>query len=191
MSAEEITALIQRRMESRYRRIKFVHEELSRLNQKASQRKAGDPASFEDFAFNNADFSVYQKIPVDEFELLYVAGLEDFAESFYQKAFKANREKIRDSISRSYIKVGPFYVLKKANPLILSIMRSLHTSLEFAPLLAAADFAGNGALSGIIAALDGVVIRHDDGAQTKLRVKDAVLTGIFYPFGKAFTVTLM
>jgi hypothetical protein len=159
--------------------------------------------SFEDLVFSTIDFSIYRKIDVEEFSLLFDEGLKDFGESFYQKAFKTNRENIRKTIFRFYLKAGPFYICRKTNPLILSIMRSLHTSLEFAPLLAPDDLAGNAAgYRSIIAALDGVVIRHDDGMETRLftRSPDAnartegqvtLLWGIFHPFGKAHTIPLL
>ncbi|MDR2048804.1 MAG: hypothetical protein LBP69_05065 [Treponema sp.] len=203
--AETVTALIRRRIESRYRRIRFVYQELTKIN--ATIRPgAVYGGSFEDLVFSTIDFSVYRKIDAEEFSLLFDEGLADFGETFYQKAFKTNRENIRKTISRFYLKAGPFYVCRKTNPLILSIMRSLHTSLEFAPLLAADDFAGAGSQAGqyqaIIAALDGVVIRHDDGMETRLFTrspetkaqtegKAAPLWGTFHPLGKAHTIPLL
>jgi hypothetical protein len=204
--AETVTALIRRRIESRYRRIRFVHQELAKIN--ATLRPgAVYGGSFEDLVFSTIDFSVYRKIDAEEFSLLFDEGLTDFGETFYQKAFKTDRENIRKTIFRFYLKAGPFYVCRKTNPLILSIMRSLHTSLEFAPLLAADDFAGDsssqaGQYRAIIAALDGVVIRHDDGMETRLftrnpktdaktEEKAAALWGTFHPLGKAHTIPLL
>jgi hypothetical protein len=200
---EAVIALIRRRVESRYRRIRFVHQELAKVNTKAQTALPGAArgGSFEDLVFSTIDFSVYGKIDAEEFSLLFDEGLDDFSEAFYQKAFKTNRENIRKTIFRFYIKVGPFYVCKKTNPLILSIMRSLHTSLEFAPLLAPDDPAA-GQCETVIAALDGVVIRHDDGMETLLftQVPEGArgtipngapsLWGTFHPFGKAHTVKL-
>jgi hypothetical protein len=195
--AGTLIALVRRRIESRYRRIGFVHSELVKL---AGKQKDGTApgGSFEDFVFSTIDFSVYQKIPAEEFALLFDEGLSDFDEEFYRKAFGTDRENVRQTIFRSYIRVGPFYVCRKSTPLILSIMRSVHTSLEFAPLFTAADL-GEGAEAeerrrSLIAALDGVVIRHDDGAETALFVpdaEDAALCGTFYPQGKAHTVILI
>jgi hypothetical protein len=233
--AEAVTALIRRRIESRYRRIRFVHQELAKVDAKIrAEGRAGtsdhppEPAlarppgpalvhppgptpahpprpdyngSFEDLVFSTIDFSVYRKIDAEEFSLLFDEGLEDFGESFYQKAFKTNRENIRKTIFRFYLKAGPFYVCRKTNPLILSIMRSLHTSLEFAPLLVPDDLAGDDQFRAIIAALDGVVIRHDDGMETRLFVRgpepnakpegQAALWGTFHPLGKAHTIPLL
>jgi hypothetical protein len=212
MNADELTALVRRRIESRYRRICCVHRELAKVNA-AARRKTGNGGgadkggaafggSFEDFVFGQIDFSEYQKIGAEEFTLLFDEGLSDFDETFYQKAFKTSRESIRQTILRSYIQAGPFYVCKKASPLILSIMRSLHTSLEFAPLLAPSDLgndAGGGAerdaqYRSLAAALDGVVIRHDDGMETRLFAPEkggGALCGTFHPLGKAHTITLI
>jgi hypothetical protein len=241
-NAEAVTALIRRRIESRYRRIRFVYQELAKVDAKirtdgappagsggipgsggaagpggsggAAYGGAAYGGSFEDLVFSTIDFSVYRKIDAEEFLLLFNEGLEDFDETFYQKAFKTDRETIRKTISRFYLKAGPFYICRKTNPLILSIMRSLHTSLEFAPLLGPDDIAGNSTekaeqakrYGAIIAALDGVVIRHDDGMETRLftrgpetdakteekaRASGALLWGTFHPFGKAHTVSLL
>ncbi|MDR0403681.1 MAG: hypothetical protein LBH35_08855 [Treponema sp.] len=238
--AETVTALIRRRIESRYRRIRFVYQELAKVDARiraesrpadsgpsvypagpaapanAAAGKSGPPGaksgaayggSFEDLVFSTIDFSVYRKIDAEEFSLLFDEGLEDFAETFYQKAFKTNRENIRKTIFRFYLKAGPFYVCRKINPLILSIMRSVHTSLEFAPLLAPDDLDEDsaGQYGAIIAALDGVAIRHDDGMETRLFIrrpetaktaaemngKAAPLWGTFHPFGKAHTIPLL
>jgi hypothetical protein len=255
--AEAVTALIRRRIESRYRRIRFVYQELAKVDAKiradglpgahsagpgeaagsggtagsggaaVPSHSAGGPksgairppgaaygGSFEDLVFSTIDFSVYRKIDAEEFSLLFDGGLEDFDETFYRKAFKTDRETIRKTISRFYLKAGPFYVCRKTNPLILSIMRSLHTSLEFAPLLAPDDLAGDSTeqaeeakhCGAIVAALDGVVIRHDDGMETRLFTRgpetDAKnagvpggpavsLWGTFHPFGKAHTIPLL
>jgi hypothetical protein len=89
-------------------------------------------------------------------------------------------------------------------------MRSIHTSLEFGPLLGPDDFAGNsgkriGQRETIIAALNGVVIRHDDGMETRLftrpetasaapspkEAKSLTLWGTFHPMGKAHTILLL
>jgi hypothetical protein len=191
---------LRRRIESRYRRICFVHRELAKLD--AAAGESGIPGSsvkdtpdggtvrngsFEDFVFSRIDFSVYKKIEAEEFCLLFDEGLADYEESFFRKAFAMNREKVRETIRHSYIRVGPFYVCKSANPLLLSIMRTLHTSLEFAPLVT-----GNDAVDaeGLGAALDGVVIRHHDGMETRLFMKDSSLYGTFHPMNKAYTVML-
>ena len=220
--AEALVALIRRRIESRYRRIVFVHRELAKLDAAAKQsfsasesedgkndvtEKSGESTktmgrNFEDFVFSHIDFSVYKKIDAEEFRLLFDEGLSDYEESFYQKNFAMNSEEIRGIINGSYIKAGPFYLCKKAGPLLLSIMRTVHTSLDFAPLLGADDISGPEQLREVVGVLDALVIHHDDGMETRLFVPKKtmntagtdslpLLCGIFHPLGKPYTVTLI
>jgi hypothetical protein len=201
-SAEALTHRIRQRIESRYRRICFVYRELAKLDSAA--KGSGTPeavkdtagvnaaaGSFEDFVFSRIDFSIYKKINAEEFRLLFDAGLADYEELFFRKAFAMNREQVRETIRSSYIKAGSFYVCKSAGPLLLSIMRTLHTSLEFAPLLTGNDVADTEQLGLLTAALDGVVIRHDDGMETRLFIKDNSLYGTFQPMHKAYTLRLI
>jgi hypothetical protein len=110
-----------------------------------------------------------------------------------------NSTETRAVINNSYIRVGPFYVCKKSSPLLLSIMRTLHSSLEFVPLLDAKDISVE-QLGLTAELLDGVIIRHDDNSETKLfipgnnpgsRESSSMLCGTFHPLGKACTITLI
>jgi hypothetical protein len=205
-AAETLVNTIRQRIESRYRRIRFVHEELVKLDTAAKEQigKGGSPApayngNFEDFVFSHIDFSVYKKIDAEEFRLLFDEGLSDYDESFFQKAFTMNREAVRSTIKSAYIKVGAFFVSKSAGPLLLSIMRTLHSSLEFAPLLTKEDLNPEQLLAAA-GALDGTVILHDDGRETRLFVPKkevpqsgpgGTLCGTFHPLNKAYTITLI
>ena len=235
MNADEIVALVRRRIESRYRRILFVHKELDRLNALAKLEpsakieppekpelpvKPGMPAdktetagekagknplakrSFEDFVFSRINFSVYKKIDTEEFKLLFIDGLSDYDDSFYPKFFSINREEVKKIINESYVKAGPVYLCKKSGPLLLSIMRTVHTSLDFAPLLGSADIPDREGIKAVAGVLNGLVIKHDDGMETKLfapKPEDnncnvqsaALLCGTFHPLGKACTITLI
>ncbi|GHU82818.1 hypothetical protein FACS189468_7420 [Spirochaetia bacterium] len=130
-------SIIRERIESRYQRIRFVQEELGKLDFK----KIKTPAAFNDinqidqFIFDHIDFSIYQKISAEQFRLIYDTGLDDFGDSFFQRAFKMDREELRKVIHRNYLKIGGAYYGKNENPLLLPIMRNLHTSLEFVPLI--------------------------------------------------------
>ena len=218
MNAEELAALVRQRIESRYRRLVFVHKELNRLNVLAKQESLSLPQfpplasyfsenplpgrSFEDFVFSCIDFSFYKKIDAEEFTLLFDKGLDDYGDAFYQKAFSMSREEVQKTISESYesyIKEGSFYLCKKSSPLLLSIMRTLHTSLDFAPLLGGGD---EGQIKAAAEVLDGLAIRHGDGMETKLFMPKAgekipgiqgrpLLCGTFYPLGKACTIALL
>ena len=244
MNAEELVALVRRRIESRYKRILFVHKELERLNalakleplakqelsakptepvHSAGQAAAGEGSppektantekskpkpgalpgrSFEDFVFSRINFSVYKKIDTEEFNLLFCGGLDDYDETFYQKAFSLSRKEIQKLINESYVRAGPFYLCKKSSPLLLSIMRTLHTSLDFASLIGSNEITDADQIKAIAEILDGLVIRHDDGMETKLFMPKAeeknpgiqgepVLCGTFHPLGKACTITLI
>jgi hypothetical protein len=220
--AETLIKILNRRLESRYRRIKFVYQELARLNtvlqpgalpasggavgveiRGAAGAAANSVAplavpggSFEDLVFKNIDFSIYKKIEAEEFRLLFDEGLEDYNDDFFEDAFKMSREEVREIIISAYIKIGPFFVCKKSGPLLLSFLRTLQTSLEFAPILTAKDTESPEQYSALIAALNGVVIRHSDGTETKLFVPpaaehDPALSGTFHPLGKAHTIALI
>ena len=217
MNADEIVALVRRRIESRYRRILFVHKELDRLNALAKleppakkTEAAGDNSeknplsrrSFEDFVFSRINFSVYKKIDTEEFNLFFNDGLSDYDDSFYLKFFSIGREEVKKIISESYVKAGPVYLCKKSGPLLLSIMRTLHTSLDFAPLLGSDDIPGSEGIKAVAGVLNGLVIKHNDGMETKLFVpkpennnlniqSTALLCGTFHPLGKACTITLI
>ncbi|MDR2102176.1 MAG: hypothetical protein LBP43_06365 [Treponema sp.] len=127
--------IITGRLERRYLRIRFVQEELGKLD----FTQAGPGTAFEDFIFSRIDFSVYNKIDEKTFRLLYETGPDDYGDAFFEKNFRRSRGEIGDIIRRSYKKIGPFYYMlrRKAppNPLLLSIMRTLQSSLEFLPLL--------------------------------------------------------
>ena len=210
MNADEIVALVRRRIESRYRRLLFVHKELERLNALAKLEPAAKKTgtvektpgvldlsnrSFEDFVFSRINFSIYKKIDTEEFLLLFCEGLSDYEDAFYMKFFSMNREEVRKVINASYVKAGPVYLCKKSSHLLLSIMQTVHTSLEFAPLLGSGDIAGRDQIKAVAGVLDGLVIRHDDGMETNLFIpeaeKKALLCGTFHPLGKACTITLI
>ena len=220
---EELLAVVKQRIESRYRRILFVHHELAKLNvavKQAGPIKTIPGGSFEDFVFSAIDFSIYKKIDAEEFRLLFDEGLADFEESFYQKTFTMSREDIRRTITEAYIKEDSFYICKRTGLLLLSIMRTVHSSLDFAPVLTSDDvaeisrrtragdtcvngqgfFSGKDQLRAAAKLLDGALIRHKDGMETKLftpKAKnnenipaDPLLCGTFYPMGKAYDYSI-
>ncbi|MDR0447425.1 MAG: hypothetical protein LBH07_02025 [Treponema sp.] len=183
----DLVDLVRRRIESRYRRILFVHQELAKLD---SAPKAIPGESFEDFVFRQIDFSRYNKIDSEEFRMLFDDGLTDFGESFYREKFGMNREEIRKIISGTYKKTGSFFICNKTSPLLLSIIRTVHTSLEFAPILSAEDFADLEQFDNVLGLLNGMAIHHDDGMETVLFQTQTALWATFYPLGKAYTIAL-
>jgi hypothetical protein len=200
------------RLNRRYLRIRFVQSELERLDFK----KAAPGVRFDDFVFEQIDFSTYKKISEEEYSLYSPEGLEDFEDSFFTRNFRVSREKIRGLINGSYTRIGGFYFIKQekmlSNPLLMSVLRTLQTSLEFAPLLtkeairdecriweaeSGAFFPpedGNRFFACLLRALHGASVVHSDGMKTELStVQEAntlVLRGAFHPQGKTYTVTL-
>jgi hypothetical protein len=128
---------IRQGLNRRYLRIRFVQGELGRLD----FSKAAPGAAFNDFVFDQIDFSAYKKISEEEFTLVSGGGLEDFDASFFERAFRLSREKAALLINAAYTRIGGFYYIKQekllANPLIMAILRNLQTSLEASPLFSA------------------------------------------------------
>jgi hypothetical protein len=145
--------ILAERLDRRYRRVCIVQAELGRLDLK----KADPGAELEDFVFGETDFSAYNQIPETVFRALYLDGLNDFRDGFFVKAFGLERAAAAAAIARGYQKIGPVYYSRNPypegnlrasrsaadprrphtgspNPLMLSLMRTLETSLEFAPL---------------------------------------------------------
>lgn len=132
--------LVARKMESRYRRVAFVQQSLEQADWKVMEHmsrvssrvsKAKPEMCFEDFMFAQTDFSIYDKIDAEDFTLLYIDGLDDLPDDFYTKMFSKEKNEIRKIISARYKPVDGFYI-SDGNPLLIPIMRSIHTSLDFA-----------------------------------------------------------
>ncbi|GHU07889.1 hypothetical protein FACS1894151_02900 [Spirochaetia bacterium] len=214
--------IITRRLERRHRRIHFVQDELGKLDFK--QAKPGE--NLEDFVFSHTDFSVYRNISAEDFRL-FDEGLEDFEDRFFVQAFNLQRRDVIGLIRRGYSnKSKGGYTINRENPLLLSVMRSLHTSLDFAPLITQTEVNGewqkllnlliasygspaNRPLppeeellarlyATLLALLDGVTVKHRDGAKTELRAETVnqnnsariILKGIFHPRGRPYTINL-
>jgi hypothetical protein len=190
-AAGEDPGLLGERLSRRYRRICFVQEELGKLD--FSKAQTGEV--LETFVFNHIDFSYYKIIEENVFSPLFIDGPEDFGEPFFEKTFRLNRGAVKKIIAGHYQKIGGLYYLRQENPLILSIMRSLHTSLDFLPLFSLEEIRGECAglarileargLRGpgtfpalerkvptlfpcLIRALDGLSVAHEDGQKTGL-----------------------
>ena len=125
---------VRRGLNRRYLRIRFVQSELERLDFK----KAKPGVKFDDFMFEQIDFSAYKKISGEGYSLFGPEGLEDFEPSFFTRNFRLSREQTQALIRRAYARIGGFYYIKQekllSNPLLMSILRTLQTSLDFAPL---------------------------------------------------------
>ncbi len=117
-----------RNMESRYRRIAFVQQTLGKID--FSKAKLG--SNFEDFIFEQSDFSMYEKIDAETFTLLFIDGLDDLRDDFYTNMLSREKREIQKIISARYKLMNGFYV-SDGNPFLIPIMRSIHTSLDFVP----------------------------------------------------------
>lgn len=188
-----------------YYRLCRVQQELGSLNFK----KAAPNTSPEDFVFSQIDFSRYREIPEKTFEGLFLEGISDFSGGFFKSNFGLAAEEINPLIQASYKKTDGQYKIQKENPVILSVMRNLETSLENKSLFNAAqinmelknllDFVGAGMPDEtgllyplLVSSLDNVHITHEDGTKTRLFVSGKEeLSGTFQPEGKAWTRVLV
>jgi hypothetical protein len=186
---------VQRRLDRRYARIRVVYKELSKLD----FSKAGAGTSLEDMVFAQTDFDRYRKIRRDDFSVFFDEGLEDFEDSFYKYNLMMDRGAVRRAISRWYRSEGDYYVCAGENPLLQGIMRSLHTALDFAPLLRAEDILRESAFlvrflqshsalgeddfsaltetwdslfSALLRSLDKATVIHTDGMATTLFIQE-------------------
>jgi hypothetical protein len=123
----ESNNFVTRKMESRYRRIAFVQHSLENID----FSKAKPENRFEDFIFAQSDFSIYEKIDAESFQLLYIDGLEDLSDDFYTKVLSREKFEIQKIISARYKLIDGFFV-SDGNPFLIPIMRSVHTSIDFA-----------------------------------------------------------
>jgi len=197
-----------RRIERRYLRLRRVQEELGRLDFK----QAAPGASPEDYIFSRIDFDRYRKMSEKDFDALFPEGLTDFDETVLQKNFGLGRNGIKSLIESSYVKKENFYAILRENPLVISIMRALDSSLECSPLFAPEEIQGeleklleflnaqkypvkNDAyrlFPLLVQSLDNVTITHGDGMETKLFISpNGDLSGTFRPGNKPWTITLI
>jgi len=196
--------IIERRIDRHYKRLCRVQEELEHLNSRKNAAK--NDLSFKDFAFNQTDFTPYKKMNQNHYELLVPEALFDFTESFLSANFGMERNDLLILIENKYIKQDGFYILKDDNPLVISIMRALDTSLENAELFTMEEI--DSELSHLpsnlnvpnkeelfpqlISCLDGLNITHSDGQKTRLFTEpNAELKAVFMPGSKAWTRVLI
>jgi len=206
------------RMDRRYQRLCRIQKELGRLDLKKAAQENSPDTALEDYVFSRIDFSRYQTMNEKEFEFLVPGGLTDFSEAFFKKNFRLGRSELQSLIKRSYKKTDGVYRIQPAdqweNSLILSVMRTLETSLETLPLFTAEEIQDEtenllGFVEGsagkrsilpgmkrlyplLVSGLDNVHITHADGMTTRLFISaGGDLSGTFQPGGKPWTVTLI
>ena len=208
--AEGKTAgIIKRRINRCYLRLCRIQEELGQLDLKKAVPGVSPGTTLEDYVFSQINFSRYREIDEKYFETLVPEGLTDFNEAFLHKAFGMGRREIQSTIEESYIHSDRQYRLRRDNPLILSIMRTLESSLENLPLFGGREIqkeletlvahTGSGSIQCtelfyrfLVYSLDEVLITHDDGMTTKLFISpQGDLSGTFRPGNKPWTRILI
>jgi hypothetical protein len=202
--------LLTRGIHRRFLRLCRLQGELAGLDLK----KAEPGVSLEDFVFSKIDFSRYKEIEVDYFQRLFLEGLKDFSDAFFKEKFYLDKNEVQSMIETDYKKTEGIYRLQRENSMILSVMRTLETSLEDLPLFTPEEISeevkkipgfdsGNlGAFSPeiqnvemlfqlLVLSLDGVVIRGED-METRLAISaEGNLEGVFRPDNKPWTRILI
>jgi len=201
------TGPVKKRINRLYLRLCRLQEELGRLDLKKAKPNISLGLSLEDYIFSNIDFSRYREINENYFKTLFSEGLADFGEGFLSKNFNRSRSEIKTLIEQSYKKADGVYRIGKESPLILSVMRTLETSLDTLPIFnleeitkefdrIPAKYGGREnqekLYSLLVTSLDGVIITHDDSMTTKLSITaSGELAGTFRPADKPWTLVLI
>jgi hypothetical protein len=182
--------LFRRRLDRRYARLCIIQGELGALD----FNKAEKGSSLEDFVLSQTDFSRYREIPAAGFAFFTSEGLGDFEEPFFLKYFGISGPETLALIERSYRKEEAVYRLVRENPLILSVMRTIQTSLELGPLIRPEEVPEipRGLFRDFVYKLDNRFITHEDGASTRLFISPSGdLSGTFRPGNKPWTLVLI
>jgi len=203
----EAAGPVKKRINRQYYRLCRLQEELGQLDLKKAKPSVSLGFNVEDYIFSNIDFSRYKEINETCFVRFFAEGLEDFPDAFLWINFRRRRDDIKDLIEKSYKKTEGVYRVIKEGPLLLSVMRTLETSLETVPPFCLSEimeeldripakYGGKENKKKIfwlfVSSLDGVVITHDDGMATKLFITDSGdLAGTFRPADKPWTLILI
>ena len=204
--------IIRKKIDRCYARLCRVQQELGGLDLKKAGPGMAQGSALEDYVFSKIDFSRYRKIEEKDFEEFFLEGLADFDDGFFKKNLSRGRKEIKNLIEESYKKTEGQYIILKENPVILSVMRTLDTSLESSPLFCAEeineevkkllDFVsgrkeellpGAGRLyRSLVFSLNGLSITHKDNMTTKLFISpNGDLSGTFRPADKPWTLVLI
>ena len=220
--AKRETVILKNRIERRYLRLCRVQEELGRLDfKKALAHNSGHGTSPEDYVFSQIEFSKYRQIEEKEFEGFFLVGLEDFDENFFSNNFGRSRTELRSLIRESYKKDEAAYKILREHPLLLSVMRTLETSVEDSPLFSSneiraelenlfsflekeksprnrefppgfAESRSKQLYPLLVSCLDNTLVTHDDGMETRLFISPkGDLMGTFRPGNKPWSRVLI
>ena len=206
--------IIEKKINRHYLRLCRVQEELGKLDLKKSKT-----ASLEDYVFSQLDFTPYKEIPELEFENILMESIQDFNEAFFQRNFNLNKNDAHILIKKFYVKEDSLYIMQGENPLVISLIHSLYTSLEDSGLFSMEDIENElnifssiskerdpevpllpdteSIFYQLINSLGGLNITHNDGMKTKLFIKSREdgsienLSATFMPNNKAWTRVLI
>jgi hypothetical protein len=136
---ERDKGLFHNKILSRYERINYIQDIFEKLDFKAA--KPG--MQFEDLFFQQAGYEFYERIAKRYFEIVFIDGLDDFEDSFYNLVFNCSKDEIAKIISQSYKKKDGHYLLRSKDlSKVKKIMSILHTSIQFRPILTEKEFIG-------------------------------------------------
>ena len=201
--------IITRRINRCHYRLCRIQDELEQLDLKKAAPAISSGTAVEDYIFSQINFYRYREMDGEDFELLFPEGLADYDETFFKKNFGPGGKEIQTMIEKNYKKINGQYKLQQEHPLILSIMRTLETSLENLPLFTAREigaelenllqYTGTGGIQGakllyplLVYSLDNTQITHKDGMATKLFISpQGDLSGTFRPRNKPWTRVLI
>ena len=117
--------------------------------------------------------------------------LPDFDEAYFTNNFGLDRREVQSLIENGYKKEDGFYRIQQENPITLSIMRALDSSLENSSLFSVEEVTKE-LYPQLISHLDGMVITHEDGMKTTLFISpDGDLSATFRPGNKPWTRVLI
>lgn len=208
---------LKKKIDRVYCRLCCLQKELGGLDLKKAPSGVSSCSELEDYVFSRIDFSRYREIPEEDFENIFIAGIQDFPGSFFVNNFKLGGssgggciEEIRSLINKCYEKTGGKYRLQKESPLILSVMRTLEISLENSPLFTIEEIQGElnylqtlvgrsakmpetaTLFSLLISGLENVSVTHKDETVTKLFISpQGELSATFRPDNKPWTRVLV
>ena len=146
---ERDQGLFQKKIYSRWLRIKFINEEFSKLD----LSKANKDMSFDEFIWKNRNPNEFDQIPKSVFKSVFQDGLSDFSELFFLRAFGKSRDEIRRIISNCYRKKDGFYILRSGcRSRSDYFMRIIQTTVIFSPIFSQEELCNQ--LKGLIRDLE-------------------------------------
>ena len=209
-AGSEKMSFLKKKINRIYFRLCRLQEELGGLDFKKAYPGVSSGVTPEDYVFSRIDFSRYREITEVNFESIFLEGIPDFSSAFFRKNFGLGKDEIHSLINECYGKTNGAHKIKKENPLILSVMRTLEISLETSPLFTSVeiqnelnylqDLVGTKTkmpdadtlFSLLVSHLENASFTHKDNMITKLFISpQGDLSGTFRPGNKPWTRVLV